>query len=69
MKTLAKRGNKAIGAGIGIMMTVVVLVLIKALLDNTTWNAGIETTIVTYVIPFGLLSVLGMTAYLGARRR
>lgn len=49
---------------IGIVTAVVGFVIVDQVVANTTWNSSLATTIATYVVPIGLLGVLGMAAFL-----
>jgi len=53
-----------IGMVIAIVTAVVGFVIIDTVVAGQSWNSSLSSTIATYVVPIGLLGVLGMAAFL-----
>jgi len=53
-----------IGMIIAIVTAVVGFVIIDTVVAGQAWNSSLSTTIATYLVPIGLLGVLGMAAFL-----
>ena len=49
---------------IAIVTAVVGFVIIDTVVAGQAWNSSLSTTIATYLVPIGLLGVLGMAAFL-----
>ncbi len=49
---------------IGIVTAVVGFVIVDTVIAGQSWNNTLTTTIATYVVPIGLLGILGMAAFL-----
>ncbi|NOR84962.1 hypothetical protein GQ473_02500 [archaeon] len=56
-----------IGYVIGIVTAVVGFVIVDSVVAAQSWNSTLATTIATYIVPIGLLGVLGMAAFLATR--
>jgi len=56
-----------IGVVIGIVTAVVGFVIVDSVIAAQTWNSTLSDTISTYVVPIGLLGVIAMAAFFGAR--
>lgn len=51
---------------IGIVTAVVGFVIVDSVVAATSWNNTLSGTIATYVVPIGLLGVLGMAAFMSS---
>jgi hypothetical protein len=56
-----------IGVVIGIVTAVVGFVIIDSVISTQSWNSTLSDTIAGYVVPIGLLGVIAMAAFFGAR--
>jgi len=56
-----------IAAIIGLVTAVIGFVIVDQVISSQTWNSSLSSTIASYVVPIGLLGVLGAAAYLAAR--
>ena len=55
-----------IGAIIAIVSAIVGFVIIDQVISSQTWSNSLSGTIAGYIVPVGLLAVLGMSAYVAA---
>ena len=56
-----------IGAIIGVVTAIVGFVIVDQVISTQTWNSTLSSTIAGYVVPIGLLGVLGAAAFLATR--
>jgi hypothetical protein len=52
---------------IGVVTAVIGFVIVDNVIKAQTWNSTLSTTISSYVVPIGLLGVLGAAAFLAMR--
>lgn len=52
---------------IGIVSGVVGYVIVDGVIADTTWNSTLGGTIATYIVPLGLLGLVGLAAFSGSR--
>lgn len=64
----ARKGQSVIGLVIAIVTAVVGFVIIDSVESTQAWNSTISTTIGQYIVPVGLLGILGLAAVMAAGR-
>jgi len=52
---------------IGLVTGVIGFVIVDQVIASQTWNSTLSTTIAGYIVPIGLLGVLGAAAFLSTR--
>lgn len=57
-----------IGVIIGIVTAVIGFVIVDNVVKVQAWNSTLATTISTYIVPLGLLGILGAAAFLSGGR-
>ena len=57
-----------IGVIIGIVSAVIGFVIVDNVVKAQAWNSTLSTTISGYIVPIGLLGVMGAAAFLGGGR-
>ena len=55
-------------AVIGLVTAVIGFVIVDQVISSQTWNSSLSSTIVQYVVPIGLLGVLGAAAAIATLR-
>jgi len=66
-KESGKMAAALIGIIIGLVTAVIGFVIVDQVIAQQAWNSTLSSTIAGYVVPIGLLGVLGAAAFLAAR--
>ncbi len=56
-----------IGLIIGLVTGVIGFVIVDQVIASQEWNSTLSTTIASYIVPIGLLGILGAAAFLSTR--